>query len=125
MSQLAELTVSGDRDVLVASVRGELDMSNVDDVELQIIGSVPNTALGLVLDLAETTYLDSSGVKLVFQLSDRLQVRQQVLCLAVPKDGPVRRLLHMVGAEEALNVRESVDAADDVVRAGGDLSAVP
>jgi anti-anti-sigma regulatory factor len=47
---------------------------------------MPNSAIGLVLDLSETTYLDSSGVHLIFDLADALRRRQQALQLVVPPD---------------------------------------
>ena len=47
----------------------ELDASNVDDVLARVSESVPNEAPGLVLDLTQTDYLDSAGVRILFDLA--------------------------------------------------------
>lgn len=116
MSSLAELSVSEDRGVFIARVDGEIDMSNTGDLQIQIAGSVPNSALGLVLDLSETSYLDSSGIKLMFDLANRLKIRQQVLCLVVAESGVVHRVLEMVGGEAVLNVHASLETASEQIR---------
>jgi anti-anti-sigma factor len=116
VSSLVELSMSEDRGVFIARVGGEIDMSNTADLQIQIGGSVPNTALGLVIDLSATRYLDSSGIKLIFDLANRLKIRQQVLSLVVTETGIVHRVLEMVGGEEALNVHTSLESASKQIR---------
>ena len=120
MSALAELAVSEDNGVVLVRVQGEVDMSNAGDIGVQIQGSVPNTAFGLVLDLSTSRYVDSSGLKLVFDLHSRLQSRQQVLALVVPKGGLVHRVFEIAGAEKVLNLHESVEPATEQVRPAGE-----
>ena len=91
MSELSRLELSGD-DVVVARLSGEIDMSNANEVGDELSSAVPNTALGLVLDLTALTYLDSSGVHLVFDLAERLRRRQQQLRVVVPSGAPIRTL---------------------------------
>ncbi|MEA2439945.1 MAG: hypothetical protein QOH76_1369 [Thermoleophilaceae bacterium] len=110
MSELSQLEFSGD-DVVIARVTGEIDLSNASDVGEALAGAVPNTALGLVIDLTATSYLDSSGVHLLFDLAERLQRRQQQLQVVVPEGAPVRRVLRIVELDETVPLTATVDEA--------------
>jgi anti-anti-sigma factor len=116
MSELSRLELSGD-DVVVARLSGEIDMSNANEVGDELSSAVPNTALGLVLDLTALTYLDSSGVHLVFDLAERLRRRQQQLRVVVPSGAPIRRVLRIVELDDSVPVLASVDEAIEEIRA--------
>jgi anti-anti-sigma factor len=116
MSELAHLDLSGD-DVVIARLSGEVDLSNAAEVGDALAAGVPNSALGLVLDLTATTYLDSSGVHLVFDLAERLRTRQQQLRIVVPAGAPIRRVLRIVELGDTVPVVASVDEAVEAIRA--------
>jgi anti-anti-sigma factor len=116
MSELSHLDMSGD-DVIVARVTGEIDLSNAAEIGAELGAGVPNSALGLVVDLTATAYLDSSGVHLVFDLAERLRRRQQQLRVVVPPGAPVRRVLRIVRLDSAVPVVPTVDEAIEQIRA--------
>ena len=116
MSDLSQVEFSGD-DVVVARLSGEIDLSNAADVGESLSAAVPNTALGLVIDLTATAYLDSSGVHLLFDLAERLQRRQQQLRVVVPEGAPVRRVLRIVELDESVPMTATVEEAVAAVRA--------
>src|ERR687887_10742 len=93
MEPLEEIRLDQRGDLVLAGIKGELDLSNVPAVRDQLLHAVPNTARALVLDLSETAYLDSSGIRLIFELSNRLRNRGQDLRVVVPDDSIVRRIL--------------------------------
>ncbi len=66
MKPLAEVTLELDDGTIVAHVHGEIDLSNVDDIRTVLIEAVSHESECLVLDLTDTTYLDSTGVRLLF-----------------------------------------------------------
>ena len=115
MSELSHLELSGE-DVVVARLSGEVDLSNAAEVGDQLAAGVPNSALGLVLDLTATTYLDSSGVHLVFDLAERLRTRQQQLRIVVPTGAPIRRVLRIVELGDTVPVLATVDEAVEAIR---------
>ena len=119
MSALARVSLEegGGDEVIVARVSGELDLASAPTVGDQLAGAVPNSALGLVVDLTETTYLDSSGLSLIFDLSERLRRRQQKMCLVVPEDAPLRRVLDIVNAGETVPILGTAEEAADRIRA--------
>ena len=106
-----------DGDVVVARVTGEIDLSNAKQVGEDLATAVPNSALGLVIDLTATSYLDSSGVHLVFDLADRLRQRQQQLRIVVPEGAPVRRILRIVELGDTVPIVATVEAAVEQIRA--------
>jgi anti-anti-sigma factor len=116
MSDLSQLEFSGE-DVVVARLTGEIDLSNASEVGETLSAAVPNTALGLVIDLTATAYLDSSGVHLLFDLAERLQRRQQQLRVVVPDGAPVRRVLRIVELDESVPVTARVEDAVAAIRA--------
>jgi anti-anti-sigma factor len=116
VTELSQVDFSGE-DVIVARLTGEIDLSNAADVGETLAGAVPNTALGLVIDLTATAYLDSSGVHLLFDLSERLQRRQQQMRVVVPEGGPIRRVLRIVELDATVPVLSSVEEAVGQIRA--------
>jgi anti-anti-sigma factor len=116
MSLLADIVMDERDGVPVARVRGEVDVSNADDLGHQLHGLVPNSALGLVLDLTETTYFDSSGVRLLFDLGERLGRRQQVLRVVVEEGSFLADLLETINFVVFAPVDADVDEAIATLR---------
>lgn len=111
MAPLAELEVEDVGTTVVAHLRGEVDLSNVDDLRARLVESVSHTADRLVLDLTSTSYLDSTGVRLLFELARRLQARRQELRLVVTDAALVRRVLVLTQLDEAVPILATVDEA--------------
>jgi anti-sigma B factor antagonist len=116
---ISNIDVRDDDGVIVARLDGEVDLSNARQLGDKLTSAVPNAALGVVIDLSGTTYLDSSGVHLMFELAERLGSRQQQLRVAVPAAAPLRRVLTVVDLESAIPIAASVEeAAADMRNAG-------
>ncbi len=81
----------------VVRLAGEIDLSNAEELAKVAEDAVSNRAQGLVLDLSGVTFLDSTGLRLVFRLARRLRDRQQALRLVVPDGARIARLLTMSG----------------------------
>lgn len=116
LTQLAQLQLDEENGVTVATVHGEIDLSNAAELEMAISHAVGNEAAGLVVDLSDVDYLDSSGVTLLFNLARRLARRQQEFVAVVPGDAHVREILTLSGATEGLELRESLQEAVSQVR---------
>jgi anti-anti-sigma factor len=111
MSGLAQLQLGDEDGVTIASVKGEIDLSNAAELETAISHAVANEAVGLVVDLAEVDYLDSSGVTLLFNLSRRVSRRQQEFVVVVPGEAHVREILTLSGATDALELQDTLPGA--------------
>ena len=97
--------------VVVAHLSGEIDLSNAGSVTERLVAAMPNSATALVLEMSGTDYLDSSGVRLIFELAQRLSNRRQKLKLVVPDDANIRRVLVLTEVERVVPMSSSVEAA--------------
>jgi anti-anti-sigma factor len=111
VTQLAQLHLDDAAGIVVATVEGEIDLSNATELEMAISHAMGNEAVGLALDLARVDYLDSSGVTLLFNLARRVTRRQQRFAVIVPAEAHVAEILSLSGAPEALALHESLDDA--------------
>jgi anti-anti-sigma factor len=93
-NELASVSVSECGAGLVVTISGEVDISNIDSVA-QVIYALPNTEDGLLLDLSDVGYLDSSAVSLLHDLAMRLRSRAQQLIVVSPPATPPRRILDL------------------------------
>jgi anti-anti-sigma factor len=111
VERLAQLDLDAQCGIAIATVDGEIDLSNAAELEVAISHAVGNEALGLVVDLVRVDYLDSSGVTLLFNLARRLSRRPLEFVIVVPGEAHVREILSLSGAAEALAVHESLAEA--------------
>jgi|tagenome__1003787_1003787.scaffolds.fasta_scaffold16919283_1 anti-anti-sigma factor len=116
MIPLAEVTLEPEGDTVIAHVHGEVDLSNVDDIRSVLIEAVSHESECLVLDLTDTTYLDSTGVRLLFELAERLQGRRQELRLVVHEDAMVHRVIVLTQLHQRVPLDATVDAAISALR---------
>jgi anti-anti-sigma factor len=118
VDELAQIEIDQSQDVVIAHVTGEIDISNVGAAKRELTEGVPNTALGLVVDLSETVHLDSSGVYLLFQLAKALESRQQRICVVAPPTAPSSRVLVITGFDRIMAMTSTVTDAVARVSAG-------
>jgi anti-anti-sigma factor len=111
MPELAKLSLESDGDVELARVAGEVDASNVADLTSQLLDSVSNNSRALVLDLTETSYIDSSGISLIFDAAARMKNRRQQLRLVVPPKSFVSEVLAAVSMADSVPIDPEVAAA--------------
>jgi anti-anti-sigma factor len=94
MSMLARIVGEPTGEAIeVAAVQGEIDASNTTDVAIRLRGMLSNHSTALVVDLSDTTYLDSAAINLFFALGADLLQRQQRLHLVVPSASPIARAI--------------------------------
>lgn len=114
---LVNVVARVDATVPICEVEGEIDASNVESVLEQLLRSAPEDSPGLVLDLTRTVYLDSAGVRILFELARRLRTRRQELRIAVPSNGIVRRVLVLTALADVVPLHEDAADAATVLRA--------
>src|SRR4051812_8118669 len=108
---LADIKFEEHRGSPVARIRGEVDMSNVGDLNVTLQNAVAQSAAGLVIDFSETQYLDSAGLHFIFDLGKRLRDRGQRLYLAVPPKSPVAAVLDIVNVDSLAPRYETLELA--------------
>jgi anti-anti-sigma factor len=104
MPQLAKLSITSDGDIELAQVAGEIDASNVAELSRRLLDAVSNQARALVLDLTDTSYIDSSGISLIFDAAARMRNRRQQLRLVVRPRSFVSEVLAAVSIEDSIPI---------------------
>jgi anti-anti-sigma factor len=96
----------------VVRIVGDVDISNVEDIEKALEAATNQRRPRHVIDLRGTTYFDSSGIRLLFALATRLQSRRQQLHLIAPPDGMIRRVLELTDLPTLVPLASSMDEID-------------
>jgi anti-sigma B factor antagonist len=108
-----ELDVDG---VPVLSVRGDIDIGTAPRLCFQIDAARRRWIRALVLDLTETDFCDSSGLRALAGAERELKAQRAKMAVVVPADGPVARLFDVAGAHELFRVHLTRDDALAAVR---------
>jgi len=95
----------------IAEIKGAVDVSNVERVLERVFGSVAVDAPGMVVDLNTTTYVDSAGVRILFELARRLRGRGQQLRIVVPREGMVRRVLVLTALGDVVALDDTIGSS--------------
>ena len=99
----------GDPAILLS---GEIDISNAAHLARALKGAVSNLDHELILDLSRVTYVDSAGIRVLFEIARRLKDHQQQLVLVVPESSGVHRSLTLGGLLHAVEVLEALPAGE-------------
>ena len=111
--------------VPVARLVGEVDLTRAPTIRVGLLRAVTNQDHGLVIDLRDTTYLDSAGINVIFELAERLSARQQRLAAVVPDRAIVERVISLVNMRSILETHQTLDAAVAAIRALGPTEPEP
>jgi anti-anti-sigma factor len=91
-----ELSTEQEAHRAVVTVRGELDAYSAPRLENEINRLVDGGGRDVVLDLSQTGFLDSSGLRAILTAQRRLDETNGRMALRAPSE-PVRRLLEITG----------------------------
>jgi anti-anti-sigma factor len=100
-----------DDDIVVARLAGELDISVAEKTRRQIAEAVPSSALGVVVDMGDLEFMDSSGVSMLFSLARQVASHRQQIRVVAPPGRPVSRVLDIVEFGRAAPVDADLDSA--------------
>ena len=105
--------------LVVLALEGEFDLAAAPDMREQLERAHADAARGVVLDLAEVTFLDSSALRELLRADAALRTRgAQLLLVAVP--APVARLLELTRTTGMLTVAPTLAAALERAGARGE-----
>jgi anti-anti-sigma factor len=105
------IQVDRDQGIPVVHVAGEMEISQAPVIRELLVGAADNRDVGVVIDLGDTTYLDSAGVNILFELADGLAKRQLRMALVVPEGGLVDRVVTLVDLASVAPVHRSLESA--------------
>lgn len=111
MSVLARVLDERHGDTPVVRIEGEVDASNARWIGSGLRTALTNRDTVLVLDLRATTYIDSAGIAMVFELAGELRAHQQELQLVVDPSSSIARMLRLAGVDRVMPVHPSLEPA--------------
>jgi anti-anti-sigma factor len=99
---------------LVASLTGEIDITNADDVGTRIATAVSDDdTRHVVMDLSSLRFLDSSGIRMVIGLARQVEAGGGAVTLVVPEGSPLWRILDITRMDQIVAIHGSLQAALD------------
>jgi len=110
------ISVSKKDDILIVAITGEIDMYEAPLFHEQYMSlSAKNPASPLVIDLAKTTYIDSSGIGVLFRIFSDTKARNVRFCMC-NTIGMVEKLLHLSRMSSILPIEKNLACAIERVR---------
>ena len=109
--------VTADRSgpVPVARVAGDIDLSNAARIRQDLLALATDDVHGLVVDITDVPYVDSAGIKVLFDLARDLRRRNQSLVVTVPTSSPLRRLLKITNFQEVAPICDDAETAFELI----------
>jgi anti-anti-sigma factor len=108
-----EIVDAGLGDVPGVTIRGEIDISAIEDLDAALDSAIRTTTGAFVVDLCAVTFLDSSGLAALNRARGLLGREDREL-VVVCEPGPVRRIFELTGTIDLFVVygsREEATAA--------------
>jgi anti-anti-sigma factor len=100
--------------VAIVKPLGEIDLANADDLAGSLRSIRADEARGIVLDLRDVPFMDSSGLRVVLMAHGELGAR---LAVVTKDESAVARLLDLAELTERLHVFQTDEEAVAAVRA--------
>lgn len=112
---LFEIASERDPDgVFIVHVRGELDISHEEDLRAELNRGVAENNGGIVVDLTDCEFIDSSGVRALLLGREAQQADEAAespgLVIA-SGSAQIVRILSVMGVDKAIPVRPTIDEA--------------
>jgi anti-anti-sigma factor len=96
---------------VVASIEGDVDLSNVATVRARLLAALGDDVDSLVVDLTDAGYVDSTGVRLLFDMAERFARSGQRVRTVIPADALVRRVASLTNLDQVVDLYETVPEA--------------
>lgn len=93
------------------TVEGEVDLATVDELESAIDQVFSEKSHPLVVDLRESSFMDSTGLKTLVMANRKFDESGRSFAIAV-SGGPVSRLIDLSGVESSVRIVQSTDELD-------------
>jgi anti-anti-sigma factor len=91
------------RERLLVVPRGELDIATADRLDAAVAEQFASGFLHLVVDLRELDFIDSSGIRMIWQAHQRAE-RDGARLSVIPGDGDAGRALRITGLLDRMHV---------------------
>jgi len=111
MPEQALVDVDHRTDAVVVRVHGDVDMANVEGVRNALIDAFDGSDTRHIVDLSDTTFLDSVGVHLLVSIAHGLRTRRRDMRIVVPESSPVGRVLSLMDVGHVVPMYADMETA--------------
>ena len=115
---LTEENLDDDRHVI--AVRGEIDLFTAPELKGAVVGAIDAGRTRLVIDLSETSFLDSTALGVLIGALKRLRTRDGVMTI-VNRDANIAKTFEITGLDQIFVIADTREAA--VAALDGDPTA--
>jgi anti-sigma B factor antagonist len=99
-----------DNDRHVVAVRGEIDLFTAPDLKAMLLGAIDSGKSRIVVDLSQTTFLDSTALGVLIGAVKRLRARDGALTL-VNTDANIAKTFEITGLDQIFTIAGTRDEA--------------
>lgn len=96
---------------VVVRLYGDIDLANAREVRSGIDAAPGPDTAGMVVDLSETSYVDSTGISILVRVAREFAARRQQFVVVAPEGGAPRRVLDIVQMRRVAPVHDSLGDA--------------
>ena len=111
-----ELRSSHENGIAVIEIIGKLDANASYEAESKINEVINSDGGGVILDLKETTFVSSSGLRVFLAASKKMATKEGLLALCCANK-VVQEVFHISGFDTILNIKSTRDKAIQDLRA--------
>jgi anti-sigma B factor antagonist len=94
----------------VVAVRGEIDLFTAPDLKTMLLAAIDSGKSRIVVDLSETTFLDSTALGVLIGAVKRLRARDGALTL-VNTDANIAKTFEITGLDQIFTISATRDEA--------------
>lgn len=102
----------------IVAVRGEIDLFTAPEVKSTLASVIDNGKFRVVVDLTETTFLDSTALGVLIGAVKRLRTRDGALTI-VNVDANIAKTFEITGLDQIFTIRPTRDEAVQALDADG------
>lgn len=99
------------------AVHGELDLFTAPELRTRLNDMIDDGTRQLIVDLSDTTFLDSTGLGVLIAVYKRMQSADGALVIIDSRNN-VLKTFRVSGVDQLLTIVKSYDAANDAFDAG-------
>jgi stage II sporulation protein AA (anti-sigma F factor antagonist) len=101
-------------EILVARLSGEIDIASAERLQDAILAEARSAEeSGVVVDLSNVTFLDSTGVRLLFTVHRGMSEQGRPMAIVVPDGTAIASVLSIVEMASVIWMAPTVEAAID------------
>lgn len=110
-----KISISREDDLAICSVQGEISYENLEAIREEIAPYLEMPLQGLILDLTDVAYLDSSGLSLLMRCHAHM-MRLKGKFVLVGVGGHVDRVFRMMRLESVLTIVKTMEEAKGIIQ---------